>query len=355
MNHETFRDMLPLYVIGALDGDELHNFERYLAENRERCLAEMSEYQAVADQIAFTAPAAKPSTTVYDRIAAAIDDGKRPQAASAAAAASPAAPARRPAQPGLSLGALVVRLVPWAAAAALALVVISENNQIQTVTGKLQAMTDSYNGLLGQNKEQQGGLADLNSRLESQGKSFNDKLEQLRTKNIEQQHDLDALRAANKQLAEEKDGLLKAADRMREQIEQQNVQTAALQKKMDEETSSLDMFMDPTTRVVGLTDPKGESKALARVYWCNGRKAGCMVVSNCPPAEQSQGKCLELWAICGSEPPVAAGVGWTDELGHAVFPVKLAKDMACIDKFEVTVERTGGVPAPEGTAILVSQ
>ncbi|HVM62721.1 MAG TPA: anti-sigma factor [Verrucomicrobiae bacterium] len=357
MNHEAFREMLPLYVIGALDGDELHNFERYIAENRERCIRELAEYQAVADDIALAAAPAKPSPSVYDRIAAAIEDGKRPEPAPSAARAvvSPSVPTQRAAPTGLNFGALIVRLVPWAAVAALAVVAIGENNQIQTVTSKLQTMTDSYNSLLGQNKQQQGGLADLNGRLDAQSKDFNEKLEQLRTKNIGQEHDLDALRAANKQLTEEKDGLLKAANRMREQIEQQNLQTAALQKKMDEETSSLDMFMDPTTRVVALADPKGESKALARVYWCNGRKAGCVVVSNCSPVPPSQGKCLELWAICGSEPPVAAGIGWTDDSGHAAFPIKLAKDMACVDKFAVTVERTGGVPAPEGTPVLIGQ
>jgi anti-sigma-K factor RskA len=355
MTHEAFREMLPLYVVGALDGDELHNFEQYIAENRERCLSEMAEYQAVADQIALAAPSAKPSANVYDRIAAAIDDGKRPQPASAPAAAPAAVRAQRMKQPGLQLGALIVRLVPWAAAAVLAVVLMNLNTQLQIVTHQLQGTTEAYNSLIATNRQQQGGLTDLNSRLAAQGKEFGEKMDQLRTKNIEQQHDLDALRAANKQLSDEKDGLLRAADRMREQLEQENLQTVALQKKMDEETSSLDMFMDPTTRVVPLADPKGESKALARVYWCSGRKAGCMVVSNCSPVQQGQGKCLELWAICGSEPPVAAGIGWTDASGHAVFPVKLAKDMACIDKFAVTVERTGGVPAPEGSPILIGQ
>ncbi len=353
MTHETFREMLPLYVVGALDGDELHNFEQYIAENRERCTSELAEYQAVADQIALAAPSAKPSPNVYDRIAAAIDGGKRPQPASAAT--PQAAPAVRTKQPGFNLGALIVRLVPWAAAAALAVVLMNLNTQLQIVTRQLQGTTDSYNNLLAKDKEQQGGLAELNSRLEAQSKEFNEKADQRRTKNIEQQHDLDALRAANKQLADEKDGLLRAADRMREQLEQQNLQTAALQKKMDEETSSLDLFMDPSTRMAPLVDPKGESKAVAKVYWNGGRKAGFLVVSNCSPVQQSQGKCLELWAICGSEPPVAAGIGWTDDSGHGEFRVKLAKDMACIDKFAVTVERAGGVPAPEGSIVLAGQ
>ena len=128
MTHEAFREMLPLYVVGALDGDELHNFERYLAENRERCIAELAEYQAVADQIALAAPSARPSPTVYDRIAAAIDEGKRPAAAPAATPV--ASPARaREAAGRFNLGALIVRLIPWAAAAVLAVVVMNLNTQ----------------------------------------------------------------------------------------------------------------------------------------------------------------------------------------------------------------------------------
>jgi len=353
MTHEAFREMLPLYVVGALDGDELHNFERYIAENRERCIAELAEYQAVADQIALAAPSAKPSPNLYDRIAAAVDDGKRPTTAPAGAAVAVPAPRAKP--PGFHVGAVIVRLVPWAAAAALAVVLMNLNTQLQIVTRQLRATTDAYNSLVATNREQQGSLADLNGRLEAQNKDFGGKLEQLRTKNVEQKHDLDALRAANKQLSEEKDGLLRATDRMRDQVEQQNLQTAVLQRKMDEETSSLDLFMDPATRVTPLVDPKGESKVVAKVYWNGGRKTGFMVVSNCSPVQQGQGKCLELWAICGSEPPVAAGMGWTDDSGHAVFPVKLAKDMACIDKFAVTVERAGGVPAPVGAPVLIGQ
>ena len=118
MTHETFREMLPLYVVGALDGDELHNFERYVAENRERCVRELTEYQAVADQIALAAPVAKPSPGLYDRIAATVDTGKHHAPAPAAVAV--AAPARRTAPAGSRLGWLIVRLIPWAAAAVLA-------------------------------------------------------------------------------------------------------------------------------------------------------------------------------------------------------------------------------------------
>jgi hypothetical protein len=106
---------------------------------------ELAEYQAVADQIALAAPSAKPSPNVYDRIAAAIDEGKRPQPAGC----RPGGRSRRAHETtGFNLGALIVRLVPWAAAAALAVVLMNLNTQLQIVTHQLQATTDSYNNLL---------------------------------------------------------------------------------------------------------------------------------------------------------------------------------------------------------------
>ena len=98
MTHETFREMLPLYVIGALDGDELYHFERYIAENREICQAEMAEYQAIADQMVLAVPYAQPSPTVYNRILTAIEEKKRPVETPAPApipAPAPVAPPTR--------------------------------------------------------------------------------------------------------------------------------------------------------------------------------------------------------------------------------------------------------------------
>jgi anti-sigma-K factor RskA len=340
MTHETFREMLPLYVIGALDGDELYNFERYAAENRDRCNAEIVEYQAIADQIALAAPSAQPSPDLYGRIAAAIERHGRPVEAPARAPApvsARTAVAERPEREGSGLGVLVLRFIPWAATAVFAVMLVSANSQIRTREHLLQSMTSSYG-------EQQNNVAAQTKELS-----------RLRTSNEGLQHDLETLRAANRELTDEKDGLRRAAEEMRQQIERQTLQTAALQRKIDEQAASLDLVMDPAIRVAPLADPKGETRGVAKVYWHSTRKTGLMVFSNLVPVPQDQGKCLELWAICGSQPPVAAGIGWTDDSGHGVLEVKLAKDIACIDKFAVTVERAGGVPAPEGSVILTGQ
>lgn len=354
MTHEAFRQMLPLYVVGALDGDELYNFERYVAENRERCNAEIAEYQAVADQIALVAPPAEPSPAVYERIAGAIEERKRSGEAPVAATAP--VPARAPAaerreREDSGFGTLVLRFIPWTAAVVLVALLFSAYGQLRVVTNQLQSMTNSYNDLLGKSHAQQGSLVDLTARVETQAKE----LDQLRVRNNEQQHDLETLRAANRELTDEKDKLLQAADQMRQQLERETVQTAALQKKVDEQTAALDLMMDPAIRVVSMGDPKGETKAVAKAYWHSVQKTGLVVISNIAPVLQNQGKCLELWAICGNGPPIAAGIGWTDDSGHGMLQVKLTKDIACIDKFAVTVEHAGGVPAPEGSIILIGQ
>ena len=360
MTHETFREMLPLYVIGALDGDELYNFEKYVAENRERCRAEVAEFQAVADQIALSVSPAQPTPVVYERIAMAIEEGKQPAVATAAAPPVAAATALRR---GSDPVTLLVRFLPWAAVAVLAVMLVGKNNQIHTTEGLLQSIRASYNELLQKSNEQektlaqqQGGITNLTARLDAQAKEFKEKMDQLTAANSRQQREMEALRATDHELADEKDAVTHAADQMREQLERETLQTAALQKRMDQQTSTLDFLIDPTLRVVPLLpDPKAPTKAVAKVYWNSARKSGLMVVSNCTPVAQGQGKCLELWAICGTEPPVPAGIGWTDDAGSGRMQVKLSKEMTCVDKFAVTVERAGGVPAPEGSIILIGQ
>jgi anti-sigma-K factor RskA len=385
MTHDTFREMLPLYVIGALDGDELYHFERYVAENRELCRVEIAEYQAIADQMALAAPSLQPSSLVYSRILAAIEEKKQPvEAPAAAPVAAPtrvpvrvpvAAPASTPVpaavpaavdkpreREGFNLGALILRGVPWAIAAALAILLISTNGQLREMTRLHQAMTEEYHNLLTKNDEQHGGLTNLTARLEVQTREYNaqvqqlqEQIEKLRVQNDEQQQNLKTLGAANKQLDAEKTQLQHAADRMREQLEQQIQQTGLLLKKVNEQTASLDLLMDPGIRIAPLVDPKGEAKGTAKIYWQSEKKTGLMVVSNLVPVIEGRGKCLEIWAICGTEPPVPAGVGWTDESGHGNLRVKLARDIACIDKFAVTIEKTGGVSSPEGSIILIGQ
>lgn len=93
--------------------------------------------------------------------------------------------------------------------------------------------------------------------------------------------------------------------------------------------------------------------ARAKVDWDAAPKTGIIVVANLDHIPKGGAKDLELWAICGNQPPVAAGLFWTDANGHGVGTIKLEKEITCIDKFAETIEPQGGVPSATGPMVLI--
>src|SRR5439155_4366058 len=122
MTHEQFRELLPLYVVGAVDGEELLEFERYVAGGRERCAPEVAEFQVIADQLVYAAPAAQPSPGVFGRVLAGISE---------AAPAGAPVPVRQ--QP-FAWGALFFGWIPWTATAVVATVLVITTGQLRQMT-----------------------------------------------------------------------------------------------------------------------------------------------------------------------------------------------------------------------------
>lgn len=354
MTHDQFRELLPLYVLGALDGDELHEFERYSAEQHETCTREIAEFQAVADQIALAAPPVKPSPEVFKRLSTTLDDYNRMASRLRAAEKQP--------RDEFSVGAIVFRWMPWAATLVLCVLVVIMNSQLREATRQLVATGGRNTDLWSENAAQQTKLTDLNTqidqlkaRMDAQGQEFKVQADRLRDKNDQQRLDLETLQAANKRLADDKAAISQVADELRRELDEQRVQVASLKKQFDAQTVSLDLMMDPASRVVRMTDPTGATKAVGKAYWHDRKKTGVVAVSNLDPVLKGKGKCLELWAICGTAAPVPAGIGWTDAAGHAVLQIKPGKDFACAEKFAVSIEPEGGSPAPTGPVVLLGQ
>ena len=323
MTHEQFRELLPLYVVGALDGEELLEFERYVAGGRERCAPEVAEFQVIADQLVYAAPAAQPSPGVFGRVLAGISE---------AAPAGAPVPVRQ--QP-FAWGALFFGWIPWTATAVVATVLV-------ITTGQLRQMT-----------QQSTRISELSSNVAVQANQFKEETDQLRVTNASLRQEVDALKTANAKLDAEKTDLMRAATELRQQISKQNELVASLQQNVGEQGKMLDVVMDPSIRVAQMGDPKQQTKAAAKVYWHDVKRTGVLVASNLPPVLKGESNCLELWAFCGKEAPVPAGLFWTDSAGHGVLEIKLAREMACVDKFAVTVEPSSGVPAPTGPMILL--
>lgn len=75
ISHEEEREMLAAHALGALDRDEARRVEEHLSSCAE-CRAEMSEWQATASALAYTARPAEPSPELRSRILEAVrEDG----------------------------------------------------------------------------------------------------------------------------------------------------------------------------------------------------------------------------------------------------------------------------------------
>ena len=180
-------------------------------------------------------------------------------------------------------------------------------------------------------------------------------MDQLRADNDTLQRDTQALKATNLKLAADKIELLHVADELRKQSAQKDAQLITLQKQVGDQHAQLEQFASREIRLMQLADPKGETKVIGTVYWQDAKKQGMIIVSRLEPVVEGQGKALELWAICGSEPPVPAGVFWTDAAGRGEMEIKLSVEMACLDKFAVSIEPSGGSSSPTGPIVLIGQ
>ena len=303
MTHETFREMLPLYVIDALDGGELRAFEQYVAGNRARCETEIAEFQSIANKLAMAVPPVEPPARVFERIMAEVAE-KKPTARQESSA--------------------WITWIPWAFAAAAS---------VALVLSVLAARSER--------SEFSAQLAKRDRTLQAQANQFQAKIE--------------VLLAQKERLDTEKAALIKAVDELHQQVDRQDLNMVSLQRDFERQRATLDLVMDPSIRVAQLADPAGKTKATARAYWQETQKTGLIVVSNVSPVLQGDNKRLELWAICGDQPPVPAGLFWTDKAGHGVGEIKLTKQVACAPKFAVSIEPAGGVDAPTGPIVLLGQ
>lgn len=387
MTHETFRELLPLYVVGALDGEELRAFERHVAEHRAECEAELSEWQTVADRLASAPVPVEPGRAVFHRIMAEVEEEESPRP-------KPVTVAAPPPRETVNLTAVLFRWVPWAAAAilvAMTVVMIRQTNIMrerfaagqETFTSQQTRVADLE--MLSATQavkivQQEAAITNLALRLTTQAREFLDQSELWKARTDKQQRDIESLQTTNMQLVKEREQLLQAANELRQQLEAQRVQVAALEKqtgeqadavtrghaqiaaleaRIAEKTDALDLLMDPAIRVSQLAnpDPKKGSPATGRVFWHSGRKEGWIVVANLEPVRKGSGKSLELWGICGKDKPMPGTVFWTDESGRGAFPIKLTGEPACLDKFAVTIEPTDAepLPAPTGTMVLLSK
>jgi anti-sigma-K factor RskA len=121
MSHSEYEELAAGYVMGALEPDDEHVFQRHL-DGCPVCEANVRELEAVVGELAYAVPPADPPDTVWAGIRREIrSEAVRPEAVPQAPAP---AQARAPAPARARRGGRVQRLLPRLAAAAAILLLV---------------------------------------------------------------------------------------------------------------------------------------------------------------------------------------------------------------------------------------
>ena len=129
-------------------------------------------------------------------------------------------------------------------------------------------------------------------------------------------------------------------------------ESEALRANIARERQLIAMLRDPTTKVVVLSGRDPAPGARARMFW-NAQGGGLLVVAGLPATPV--GKTYQLWVIFAKNPPMSAGVFTVDATGAGSLHVLPRPGIGRVDMFAVTLEPTGGLPAPSGQMYLVGR
>ena len=133
----------------------------------------------------------------------------------------------------------------------------------------------------------------------------------------------------------------------RSTVERRQASIERLQRELAEQQALTTLVSNTDTSVVGLRGTGQAERAEGWVVWSPARKRGYLVVHNLPPL--SPDKQYQLWVTAGQQPR-SAGVFDVDAIGHAALVVAAGTERP--DLFTVTVEPSGGAPAPGGLVVM---
>ena len=317
MIDETRQEQASLYVLGLLTEVEKAAFERGLDTDPE-LRAEVYALRDSALIFAHSVPLVAPPADMREKIlagfaaAAAPVPAETPFPASAAPVVSDM-PAGGPAKP--RGGSVILHLIPWAAAAALAVLLVKQK-------AEFAELADSH-------AKNKAATAAEWALVESASR--------------------EALAAAQKKAA---------ADLAREREARAAAETAltgatAEKTTLAGEIASLrEAAKIDRTRIAVLSSTAARApKAVAVSVWSQDQQAGVLVVDNLPALPA--GRDYQLWVIDPAKgTPVSAGVFKVDDKGKVRIEFKPVQPIGTADKFAITIEREGGSEIPTLTKLV---
>ncbi|MFO0707264.1 MAG: anti-sigma factor [Nitrospira sp.] len=338
MTHEELEEAVPLYAAGALERPERQALEAHLLSGCVSCHTALKDYQAVAALLPFGLNSVQPPRGLKAKI----------MAARIPTPVTEEAIAEKPAQkPSLEPGEWMNHLFPpessssswslgWALGAA-AVVVLA--------TGLYFGWDAFLQGATGPNKVQQ--LQTASDQQATKLASLQHELAD-RERTIAQLKDDVQQRTAD--MTELKDQLIQREaelDDLRQQLTSRGG-TVAVRGPEDELAA---LLRAPTAQAISLTGSDAATRAAGMLMYDARTKKVWLYAVNLP--ECPSGTTYQLWAI--NDRPVSVGTFHMDSGETAHLLVNRLSNFAKAKKFAVSLEPSGGRPAPTGPIYLVSQ
>lgn len=137
---------------------------------------------------------------------------------------------------------------------------------------------------------------------------------------------------------------------MKSDMQQLSAQLDEKQKEIARLREDRNLLTAPGASMATLGGTEMARDARAMVSYNRQTGHAMLVADGLPPAPA--GKAYQLWFIVEGKPPMPGGVFTTDDKGHGELRDRMPPEGRHAGVFAVTLERAGGVPAPEGKAYL---
>jgi anti-sigma-K factor RskA len=317
-------ELLSLYALGALDGDDLAALEAHLAAGCPECQAELARLGGDVEGLAASLPAVPPSEMTRARLLAKLP----PAETSLRPSPGIAGPGRRGSRSGRGGWA-------WLAAAAVLLLVCGwgwlaarrEAEALRAGRGGLARQATALGGELAAARAKSETLARELAAAQAENERVGRDFRSAQAKNELLTRDFGSTKAENERLVRD----LRSAEAQSERL-----------------ATAMAIISAPGMKPVALAALKAPPGAQGYAFVDPRSQKAVFVAANLP--QLAPDRTYELWFIAGGK-PVPAGTFGVDAGGRSG-TVTVSGVADRVQAWAVTVEPRGGVPQPTGTMVL---
>jgi hypothetical protein len=338
VNHSPeIEELLSLYALGALEGDDLRAIEAHLAAGCPECRAELARLGEEIEGFAAALPPVTPSETTRARLLAQLPPVDSRQASEPQGARG-VSPRRWSGFVPLAIAAGLLLVSGWGWLAAR-----READALRAHRGDLSRQVATLGGDLAAARAKSAELARSTTAAVAERETLVRQLAAAQTRGDNLEHGLAAEQAEKARLEKDAAAAETRSVRLARDLEAAQAQSERL-------ATAMAIISSPGMRPIALAALKAPAGAEGHTFVDPVARRAVFVAANLP--QLAPDKTYELWFIADGK-PVPAGTFGVDASGRSgTVEVKGVAPLDHIQAWAVTVEPRGGVPQPTGTMVL---